>query len=156
MSEEALMAKLEIRKGPDAEVSAGGLRFVACRREVGDIDGGITLYVWGREANAEAEVEILRMDLFRARPHYHAPAEKQEETAIDASDALAWGIEALTKRAPALAQEAGHDAIGAGLDQSVLGAAGPALRELFAGLGEPNDVSYFEIPQATLDQLAAG
>ena len=37
------MAQLEIAKGPDAELRAGGLRFVACRREVGEIDGGITL-----------------------------------------------------------------------------------------------------------------
>ena len=88
MSESVPMAKLEIRKGPDAEVSAGGLRFVACRREVGDIDGGITLYVWGREAEATEDVEVLRMDLFRERPHYHAPAERQEETRIEAGDVL--------------------------------------------------------------------
>ena len=35
------MAQLEIAKGPDAELTAGGLRFVACRREVGEIDGGM-------------------------------------------------------------------------------------------------------------------
>lgn len=154
-AESVAMARLEIRKGPDAEVSAGGLRFVACRREVGDIDGGITLYVWGREAG-DTEVEILRMDLFRERPHYHAPAEKQEETRIEADDAVAWGIEALTTRAASFAEEAGHGGIGAALDGDALGHAEPLLRGLFAGLEEPDEVSYFEVPQAVLDQLAAG
>ena len=156
MSESVPMAKLEIRKGPDAEVKAGGLRFVACRREVGELDGGITLYVWGREPGAESEVEILRMDLFRERPHYHAPAEKQEETRIEAEDAVAWGIDALTTRAASFADEAGYGAIGADLDGAALGGAEPLLRGLFAGLEEPNEVSYFEVPQAVLDQLAAG
>lgn len=150
------MAKLEIRKGPDAEVSAGGLRFVACRREVGDIDGGITLYVWGRDAAADDDVEVLRMDLFRERPHYHAPAEKQEETRIEAGDAVAWGIDALTTRAPALAEEAGYGAVGAALDGEALRGAEPLLRDLFAGLEEPNEISYFEIPKSVLDGLAAG
>lgn len=150
------MAKLEIRKGPDAEVSAGGLRFVACRREVGDIDGGITLYVWGREPRAESEVEILRMDLFRERPHYHAPAERQEETRIVADDVVGWGIEALTTRAASFADEGGYGAIGASLDGEALRGAAPLLRELFAGLEEPNETSTFEVPQSVLDQLAAG
>ena len=149
------MAKLEIRKGPDAEVAAGGLRFVACRREVGEIDGGITLYVWGREPRAESEVEVLRMDLFRERPHYHAPAERQEETRIVADDVVGWGIDALTTRAASFADEAGYGAIGAALDGEALRGAGPLLRDLFDGLEEPNEVSYFEVPQSVLDQLAA-
>lgn len=152
---EVEMAKLEIRKGPDAEVSAGGLRFVACRREVGDIDGGITLYVWGQETDAGGEVEVLRMDLFRERPHYHAPAERQQETRIEAGDAVAWGIDAVTLRAAALVEEAGHARIGAALDGDMLREAGPLLRDLFAGLEEPNEVSYFEVPQSVLDGLAS-
>lgn len=155
MSESAPMAKLEIRKGPDSEVAAGGLRFVACRREVGEIDGGITLYVWGREEGADEDVEILRLDLFRARPHYHAPAEREQETAIEAADAIEWGIEALTERAPALADEAGYGGLGAGLDGEALRGAKPLLRDLFARLEEPNEISYFEIPQSVLDGLAA-
>ncbi len=150
------MAKLEIRKGPDAELSVGGLRFVACRREVGDIDGGITLYVWGRPPGDADESEILRVDLFRARPHYHAPADREEETRIEAVDAVEWGIDALTTRAPALAAEAGFEALGEALDTAALTDAATPLRDLFAGLGEPTEVSYFEVPQAVLDQLAAG
>lgn len=150
------MAKLEIRKGPDAAVEVGGLRFVACRREVGEIDGGITLYVWGNEPGASAPSELLRFDLFRERPHYHAPAERPEETRIVADDSIAWGVEALTTRAPALAEEAGFADVAATLDRAALAEAGPRLRELFAGLGEPDEVSYFEVPQSVLDRIETG
>ena len=103
MSEAEPMAQLEIHKGPDADLRVGGLRFKACRREVGEIDGGITLYVFGHAEATSEEIELVRMDLFRARPHYHAPAERQEESRIDAGDAIEWGIEAWTQRAPELA-----------------------------------------------------
>ena len=150
------MVQLEIRKGPDAEISVGGLRLVACRREVGDIDGGITLYVWGSEGGGD-EVEMLRFDFFRNRPHYHAPAERQEESAMDAEPgkSVAWGIEALTTRTTALAEEAGMGSIGQGLDVEALSSAGSAIQSLFDGLEEPNQVSYFEVPAATLASLAS-
>ena len=113
------MAQLEIAKGPDAELRAGGLRFVACRREVGEIDGGITLYVWSEE---EPELELIRMDLFRNRPHYHAPATNDAETKIDRGDQAieAWGVETVTRRAEQLASEAGHAELGARLSVEAL------------------------------------
>ena len=77
---------LEIWKGPDAELALGGLKLVACRREIDTIDGGVTLYVWSAPQDGAAQ-ELLRMDLFRERPHYHAPAENEKETRIDAGDA---------------------------------------------------------------------
>ena len=69
------MSSLEIRKGADSQLDVGGLRFVACRREVDVIDGGITLYV--RSALPGDDRELLRFDLFRNRPHYHAPASNE-------------------------------------------------------------------------------
>jgi len=151
------MTQLEIRKGPDAEIEVGGLRLVACRREVGGIDGGITLYVWASPGEGSEDVEVLRCDFFRERPHYHAPAEKQEENAIDAAEggSVAWGIEALTTRAPELAAEAGYSAIGDALDRSALAAAAPAMQSLFDGLEEPNEVSYFDVPASVLESLRA-
>ncbi|MEM9174788.1 MAG: hypothetical protein AAGC67_06110, partial [Myxococcota bacterium] len=68
----------------------------------------------------------------------------------------AWGIRAWTTRAPDFAEEAGHAPIGAALDTEALRAAGPALGALFAGLGEPDEVSWFPIPQSVLDGLGAG
>lgn len=150
------MATLEIRKGPDAELRAGGLRFVACRREIGEIDGGISLYVWS--AGGEQPQELLRFDLFRTRPHYHAPAESQAETKIPttgAEAARAWGIEALTRRAPEYVVQAGFPAVAEALDTAALAALGPELEGLFAGLGEPDELSYFEVPQSLLDRLNA-
>ncbi len=149
------MVQLEIRKGPEVEIEVGGLRLVACRREVGDIDGGITLYVWGSPGDGGEDVEVLRCDLFRERPHYHAPAEKQEESAMDVVDggSVAWAISALTTRAPELAEEAGFGSIGAALDVEALASAGPALQSLFDRLEEPNEVSYFEVPASVLESL---
>ncbi|MDJ0853232.1 MAG: hypothetical protein QNK04_33105 [Myxococcota bacterium] len=150
------MARLEIRKGPDAELAVGGLRLVACRREVGDLDGGVTLHVFGAGADGR-EVELLRLDLFCERPHYHAPAEKQAETRIEApaGASVAWGVEALTSRAPALAAEAGHAAIGERLDTAALADAGPAIRSLLGGLGEPDEVSIVEVPKSLLEAARA-
>ena len=151
------MAQLEILKGADAEHVVGGLRFLACRREVGGIDGGISLYVWA--ALPDESRELLRFDLFRERPHYHAPAETQAETRIDAErhpDSTSWGVEALTTRAPEFVTQAGYPEIAQRLDAQALAAAAPRLEAMFAGLGEPTERSVFEIPQSVLDGLAAG
>ena len=146
--------KLVIKKGADAELVTGGLKFVACRREVDVIDGGITLYVWSTSSEArsddqpEEECELLRFDFFRNRPHYHAPAENQAETAIEIAghaDAEAWGIAALTTKAAELVSKAGFDGVANALDLDALSEAGPALADLFQNLGELTETSYFEV-----------
>lgn len=148
------MSTLEIRKGADARLEVGGLRFVACRREVDVIDGGITLYV--HSAAPGDDRELLRFDLFRNRPHYHAPATNAKETAIDASLASSvdeWGVENLTRRAGDLVAEAGFDDLQPSLDLQSIEKAGPALRQLFASLAEPTEVSHFPIPAARLAEI---
>lgn len=148
------MASLAIRKGVDAELAVGGLRFVACRREVDVIDGGITLYV--HSALPSDDRELLRFDLFRMKPHYHAPANNDKETAIDASSAASvdeWGIANLTQRADALVLEAGFADVARGLDLAAIRAAAPALRRLLAGLAEPTEISHFPIPAAKLAEI---
>ena len=80
------MARLAIHKGEEAEFRIGGLRFVACRREVGEIDGGISLYVSSDVPGDDRQ--LLRFDFFRTNPHYHAPAENRVET----PDALIVGV----------------------------------------------------------------
>ena len=148
------MAQLEIAKGPDAELSAGGLRFVACRREVGEIDGGITLYVWSEE---KPDLELIRMDLFRNRPHYHAPATNDAETKIERGEQAieAWGVETVTQRAEQLAAEAGYADLGTRLSGEALAASAPQLAAMLQELGEPTEISYFELPKSVLDGLAA-
>lgn len=138
--------KLTIQKGADAELVLGGLKFIACRREVDVIDGGITLYVWS--APPEDQSELLRFDFFRNRPHYHSPADNQAEVAIDRAghtDAEAWGIKALTQNAAELVSHAGFDRVAAGLDLDVLSSAGPELEALFESLDEPTETSHFEV-----------
>lgn len=148
------MASLEIRKGADAALEVGGIRFVACRREVDVIDGGITLYV--QSASPGDDRELLRFDLFRERPHYHAPATNEKETKIDASGAASvdeWGIENLTARAGELIAEGGFDDLRSALDLAAIRAAAPALRRLLAGLAEPTEISHFPIPAAKLAEI---
>ncbi len=148
---------LEIWKGPDAELRVGGLRLVACRREVDTIDGGVTLYVCD-EPEGGGSRELLRMDLFRERPHYHAPADEQKERRIDAGEggSLAWGITAVTTRLAELLAEGGFAAVAAATDADALSAAGPALRELLDGLGEPTERSTFDVPASLLAGLRRG
>ncbi|MEZ4334531.1 MAG: hypothetical protein R3F35_22480 [Myxococcota bacterium] len=147
------MSRLEIRKGLDAALEVGGLRFVACRREVDVIDGGITLYVF--DAGPEGQ-ELLRFDLFRERPHYHAPATNPNETVISLARGervVAWGVEQLTRRAGSFVAEAGFDALRGRLDLAAIAAAAPALRDLLEGLAEPTETSYFEVPASTLARI---
>lgn len=148
------MSTLEIRKGADAQLDVGGLRYVACRREVDVIDGGITLYI--RSAATGDDRELLRFDLFRNRPHYHAPASNAQETEIDASGAASvdeWGIDHLTRRAGELVAESGFDDVPPTLDLPLIAKAGPALRQLLAGLAEPTEISNFQVPAATVAGL---
>ncbi|MFO0689656.1 MAG: hypothetical protein U0900_13195 [Myxococcota bacterium] len=148
------MSQLEIRKGADASLDVGGLRFVACRREVDVVDGGITLYVNG--ALPGEERELLRFDLFRNRPHFHVPAENADETEIPPSSAegvRSFVIDLLTRRAGELVGEAGHPALRDRLDAAAIASAGPALNRLLDGLAEPTEISYFPIPTAKLEAL---
>lgn len=148
------MSQLEIRKGADATLDVGGLRFVACRREVDVVDGGITLYVNG--ALPGEERELLRFDLFRNRPHFHVPAENQNETEIPPASperVRAFVIDLLTRRVGELVAEAGHPALRDRLDGSAIAAAAPALNRLLDGLAEPTEISYFPIPTAKLEAL---
>lgn len=147
------MAQLEIRKGADASLAVGGLRFAACRREVDVIDGGITLYVHDA---GPGEPEVLRFDLFRVRPHYHAPASNPQETAIaleKGQSAVDWGVEQLTQRAADFVAEAGFDALRGTLDLPAIAEAGPELRRLLEDLAEPTEVSFFDVPASTLARI---
>lgn len=161
------MAFLDIHKGPESELVIGGLRLVACRREVGDIDGGITLCAFAAPSSSTgtdssqagaSSPEFFRFDLFRARPHYHAPAEKQEECVIEveAGGERAWGVDAVTRRWAELLDEGGYTAFKETLNGDELGRAALAIESLFDQLEEPNETSRFEVPQSVLDGLAAG
>lgn len=144
---------LAIHKGEDAEIELGGLRFRACRREIDEVDGGVTLQVMG-PVGAE-ETELLRFDCFRKAPHYHAPGENPKETKIDAKefgDGRDWVYEQLSKNPGRLLAEAGFESLPSSppVDLEALSELGPRLRTLVKGLPEPSETSYFEIDAALL------
>lgn len=143
--------KLAIHKGLENEFELGGLRFRACRREVADIDGGVTLQVW--TSSGDAERELLRFDCFRKAPHYHAPGENPDETKIDPErfgDGRDWVYEQLTLNARRLLEQSGWTPDAAAVDFEALGDLEPRLRELVDALPEPTETSYFEVDAARL------
>ncbi len=156
-SDSAPMAQLEIHTGMASEHSIGGLRFVAYRRDVGDFDGGISLYVWA--ALPDEDRELLRFDLFRGRPHYHAPAESEAGTPIELAshaDCVGWCVEVLTTRVGEFLVRAGHAQIADRLDGAALAEAAPELNAILASLPEPTETESFEVPQSLIDTLAVG
>ena len=157
IQEENGKVQLEIRKGPDAVLSLGGLQFVACRREVDTIDGGITLIVWSDPENSEDEaLELLRFDFFRNRPHYHSPASNRSEIQIDPEqhgDGQVWGIDQLTTSARELVAAAGFDQVAAKIEGSALAGGRIAMKTLFSELAEPTEISYFEVDAKLLTGL---
>ena len=156
MSEsESDTATLTIQKGPEATLEVGGLRIAACRREIGEIDGGVSVYVFRA---AVPDQELFRLDLFRKRPHYHAPATNQDEENIEAEEgsAVEWGVTALSERAGDLAAEGGFSDAAGEIDPVVLRGASGRIRDMLATLGEPTEVSHFDVPKAMLEKLAKG
>lgn len=150
------MRKLAIHKGKDAELELGGLRFRACRREVDDIDGGVTLQVFG--PIGDEETELLRFDCFRKSPHYHAPGENLKETRIDPArfgDGRDWVYEQLSASPRTLLEQGGFGALIDRLDLEGLAKAAPKLRSLVDALPEPTETSYFEVDPAALGLLAS-
>ena len=148
--------KLAIHKGADAELELGGLRFRACRREIDDIDGGVTLLVLG-PIGADDSEELLRFDCFRKRPHYHAPAENRAETKIDPvdhGDGREWVFAQLATNSQGLLEEAGRASLSPEVDADALVDLAPRLRALVETLAEPTETTYFDIDPAILRGLA--
>ena len=153
----ATTKKLAIHKGKDAEIEIGGLRFRACRREIGEIDGGVTLQVLGPVG--DEETELLRFDCFRKAPHYHAPGENTQETKIDPvafGDGCDWVYEQLSQNLRALLEQGGFSQLPERLDLQALAEATPRLSALVDSLAEPTETSYFDVDPALLGQDAKG
>jgi len=149
--------QLAIHKGPDAEIEMGDLRFNACRREIGDADGGVTLRVF--HVGGGEEVEVLRFDCFRNRPHYHAPGENQKETEIDVgelADSREWVYQSLSTSLSALLNEGGFDDLAERLDLVAFERLPRELRGMVEGLEEPCETSYFEVDASILEGLRDG
>ena len=148
--------RITIHKGEPCSLEVGGLRVVACRRELenddgSEIDGGATLEVWG--AVEGEDTEILRFDCFRNAPHYHAPPSAPGDIKLDPAqvgDGLQWALDQLSQEAAALVSKAGFDGLAAQLDLAALRGGRQALSELVAGMPALSESNSFEIDPALL------
>ena len=128
-----------IQQGPKQDLTLGGLRFVACRREVGEA-GGHTLEIWG-PVNGE-DTQVLRFDCFKGAPHYHMPPSAPGQLALDpdeVGDGLAWALDCTREKLPEMIEKAGFAELAHGLDPAVFRAGTDRVEALIAGCDEPNE-----------------
>jgi hypothetical protein len=96
-------------------------------------DRGVSLHVVG-EVDGVAR-EVLRFDCFVEDPHYHYVSwrEKSNEVLhldpVAEGDPLAWALERLRTRLPAMLARAGAPELGAAIDAAAVDAALPRIAE---------------------------
>jgi hypothetical protein len=102
-------------------IAAGNVEFRVETRE-GANDGGPSIQV--RATTDSGDVQLLRFDCFRIKPHYHyAPEGLNAGYDIDptlATDSLSWVIAQLGTNLKAMIERAGNSAVAEGLDQSAV------------------------------------
>ncbi len=102
-------------------IPAGNVEFGVETREGGN-DGGPSIQVTTSEGGQE--VQLLRFDCFRKRPHYHyAPGGLNAQYDIDptmVSDSLGWVISQLRANLKAMVDRAGYPTVAERLDQSAV------------------------------------
>ena len=102
-------------------IPAGNVEFLVETRESRE-DGGPSIRVVTTEGGEE--VQLLRFDCFRVRPHYHyAPGGMNSSYDIDptvVSDSLGWVIAQLRANLRAMVDRAGFPTVAGGLDQSAI------------------------------------
>ena len=98
-------------------IPAGNVEFWVETRE-GREDGGPSIQV--RTLKGDGEVQLLRFDCFRTRPHYHyAPTGLNAGYDIDptvVSDSLGWAIAQLRASLRPRVDRAGYPAVAESLD----------------------------------------
>ena len=128
-----------IQQGEKRSLELGGLRFVACRREVGEY-GGYTLEVWGPVDGDDTQV--LRFDCFRGAPHYHMPPSQKGQLTLDPSevgDGLDWALDCTRTRLPEMVEKAGFAGLAGQLDPEVFKLRTDEVRALIATCPEPTE-----------------
>ena len=99
-------------------ISAGNVAFWVETREGGN-DGGPSIQV--RTSQYGEDVQLLRFDCFRKRPHYHyAPGGVNAGYDIDptmVNDSLGWVISQLRSNLSAMVDRAGYPAVAERLEQ---------------------------------------
>ena len=115
-------------------IRAGNVEFLVETRE-GVNDGGPSIQV--RAIGGGEDVQLLRFDCFRIKPHYHyAPEGLNAEYNIDptvVTDSLSWVIAQLGINLKAMIERAGYSAVAEGLDQSAITAGLAQVEAHFRG-----------------------
>ena len=117
-------------------IPAGNVEFRVETREGRD-DGGPSIRV--QTTDGGEDVQLLRFDCFRTRPHYHyAPDNKssRSEYNIDptvVSDSLGWAISQLRTNLGAMVDRAGYPSVAQKLDQSAVTAGLTKVEAHFLG-----------------------
>ena len=98
-------------------IPAGNVEFWVETRETTE-DGGPSIQV--RTLKDGGEVQLLRFDCFRKRPHYHyAPGGLNSQYDVDptiVSDSLGWAIAQLRANLRPMVDRAGYPAVAESLD----------------------------------------
>ena len=120
------------------QIEAGNVAFKFESREVGR-DGGPTIRV---HASVDGnDVELLRFDCFRDRPHYHYhPSGENVQWRIDPTlvpDSLGWVLARLRQDLDAMIAHAGYPDIAGALDPSAVANAANKVADYF-GVGAPS------------------
>ena len=114
------------------KIEAGNVAFKFESREVGR-DGGPTIRVHASVGGND--VELLRFDCFRDRPHYHYhPSGENVQWRIDPTlvpDSLGWTLARLREDLDAMIVQAGYPDIANALDSSAVANAADRVADYF-------------------------
>ena len=112
-------------------IDADNLAFLVATRDIGN-DGGPSIEVHTQVG--DKDVQLLRFDCFRVRPHYHYdPNSMDEEHNLDTTlieDSLPWALTQLRQKLPQMVEHAGYPEV-AGAIQSPAVARGLDEVEVF-------------------------
>ena len=102
-------------------IEAENLAFLVATRDIGN-DGGPSIEVHSQVG--DRDVQLLRFDCFRVRPHYHYdPGAKDEEHNLDpilVEDSLPWALTQLRQKLPQMVVHAGYPEVAGAIQNTAV------------------------------------
>ncbi len=102
-------------------IDADNLAFLVATRDIGN-DGGPSIEVHTQVG--DKDVQLLRFDCFRVRPHYHYdPNSMDEEHNLDTiliEDSLPWALTQLRHRLPQMVEHAGYPEVAGAIQNTTV------------------------------------
>lgn len=149
---------IEIATGESIRVDFADFAVEVCRRDV-DADGGLTI---GLAHTSEGEdQDLIRFDVFRDDPHYHAPATDPKPIKLDTQsfeESLEFVLRCLERRLPELLCRADFPDLAAQIDPSEMAGIAARVRTAAASAPEPSSTQRIELTpamRALLDESAS-